>query len=187
LFSSESEGICKSSVFSSDIGLYSCGARLSDFQQGQQFPILYLLSCGSGMSSVECAAGFMQRLVRSSKVVPVEDLFSGANFNAEWEALISDHRSQKEQVQSTLHTDGPHPTEESESPSGDESDEDSEVVDLTRKLSTLLLQVEELRMRCQQEGKSRKQADALNRDLTLKISELEEENREIQGIKLIFA
>jgi hypothetical protein len=111
------------------------------------------------------------------------------DFDSQWQALLneSNHNVHSKILEQQLPQQA-EVTESSESESEEENEdinpEDINLGDINEKLSTLLLQMEQIREKYLKEAELKRRAELSNKDLLVKIADLEEENIEYQGTQL---
>jgi hypothetical protein len=118
------------------------------------------------------------------KIHPTEQLFEN-DFHNHWEKLLNEpidhqHRTPQEEEQERQE-DKEDTASETEVSEGEKDDEEFKLDEVSQKVNTLLLQMEEIRKKFIKETELRKKAETTNKELLLKIADLEEDNIEYQG------
>ena len=133
------------------------------------------------------------KMKRSSKVIPI---LEDDNFHEEWESIINQSTNTTTPTdinkEKKKNEDGGNETESDGSESEgdlfdqngegeDENEEEMRIGELGDKLNILLIQMEEIRNKYLKESEIRKKLENTNKELLLKITDLEEDNIEFQG------
>jgi hypothetical protein len=108
------------------------------------------------------------------------------DFDSQWQAILNESNPNvlpKTSEAPQLPLPQVELTESSESETDEENEnpDDISLGDINLKLNTLLLQMEEIRKKYLKEAELKRRAELSNKDLLVKIADLEEENVEYQG------